>query len=75
VIFLIFFDILINFLLSDPTYNYSIQESAFGYEGTFVLVSGTGPYGNDAKSLSFAVYFESEERVHVKIYDPSVEAV
>jgi hypothetical protein len=71
----IFFELLLDFLLCDPTYNYSIQQSAFGYEGTFVLVSGTGPYGNDAKSLSFAVYFESEERVHVKIYDPSVEAV
>jgi hypothetical protein len=65
------------FILSEsvPVYNYSIRSSNFGYEGTFTLVDGEGTYRNDAKELSFAVYFESEYRVHIKIFDPSVENV
>jgi hypothetical protein len=72
-----FISFILLFILSEcvPVYNYSIKQSIFGYEGTFTLVSGEGTYGNDAKELSFAVYFESEYRVHIKIFDPTAENV
>jgi hypothetical protein len=66
---------ILSLLTCNPVYKYSIQESEFGYNGTITLVEGEGPYGNDAKELSFIVYFESEFSVHVKIFDPSIENV
>jgi alpha-glucosidase len=53
-----------------PTYTVtSISKREKSYTGTLQLTSGAGPYGADVTNLKFAVVFETENRIRVKIAD------
>ncbi|EGG14422.1 alpha-glucosidase [Cavenderia fasciculata] len=50
----------------------TVQLTKYGYSGQLSLLS-PGPYGNDIGLLYFDVYFQTQQIVRFKIYDPKNE--
>ncbi|KAK2963765.1 putative Lysosomal alpha-glucosidase [Blattamonas nauphoetae] len=58
-------------VLANPVYKQTIRNAEYGYEGEYVLESGTGPYGDDSKKMNIKIFLETKKRLHIQIYDPT----
>eukprot|EP01103_Thecamoeba_quadrilineata_P002341 TRINITY_DN12310_c0_g1_i1.p1 TRINITY_DN12310_c0_g1~~TRINITY_DN12310_c0_g1_i1.p1 ORF type:complete len:899 (-),score=146.47 TRINITY_DN12310_c0_g1_i1:76-2772(-) len=52
-------------------YATDIVQSDYGYFFNLTLTQGGAFYGSDIQTLSVNVYFETEDRLHIKITDPN----
>eukprot|EP00117_Sycon_ciliatum_P014403 scpid26772/ scgid2150/ Lysosomal alpha-glucosidase; Acid maltase len=49
----------------------NVKQDDSGWSADLSLASNGGPYGADVKQLRIVVYFEDEDRLHFKIFDPA----
>eukprot|EP01133_Synstelium_polycarpum_P007838 gene7838-9198_t len=50
----------------------NVQQTKKGYEGS-MLMTTAGSYGENIEVLSFVAYFQAQDILRVKIYDPKIE--
>jgi len=49
----------------------NLQSTSYGYEADLILANGYNSYGQDITPLHLSVFFDNNERLHVKIFDPT----
>ncbi|KAK2963452.1 putative Lysosomal alpha-glucosidase [Blattamonas nauphoetae] len=61
---------LIAYCLAIAEYKQTVEQTAYGYKGTYKKESGQGPFPPDAETMNFELHIETENRLHFRIFDP-----
>ncbi|KAH7816630.1 alpha-glucosidase [Monocercomonoides exilis] len=54
-----------------PIYESKVVQTSYGFTGSFKRTSGNGPFPPDSSFISFDIYCQTKDRIHIRFYDPS----